>query len=136
MEQTEKVILLGTHGRFGEELIRSAELIVGEMKNVRSFSLLPGMSLEDYLPPVAEELEKLPEGTICLVDLFGGTPSNTFCALSRKYGNVVVTGLNLAMLIEVYMNKDMLSAEELSELALSTLQESGKNATRILNERR
>ena len=54
----ENMILLGTHGRFGEELIRSAELILGEMKNVRSFSLLPGMALEDYLPPAAEALDR------------------------------------------------------------------------------
>ena len=34
----EKKILLGSHGRFAEELIKSAEMIVGELKNVRSFS--------------------------------------------------------------------------------------------------
>lgn len=128
----EKMILLGTHGRFGEELIKSAELILGEMKNVRSFSLLPGMALEDYVPSVKETLQELPKGTLCLVDLFGGTPCNAFCALSREYGNVVVTGLNLAMLMEVYMNKDQLSNQELAELAVSTLKESGKNATEIL----
>ncbi len=131
----EKMILLGTHGRFGEELIKSAELILGEMKDVRSFSLLPGMALEDYVPSVAKALEELPQGTLCLVDLFGGTPCNAFCALSRKYENVVVTGLNLAMLMEVYMNKDQLSGQELAELAISTLKESGKNATEILERR-
>jgi PTS system mannose-specific IIA component/D-glucosaminate-specific PTS system IIA component len=130
----EKMILLGTHGRFGEELIKSAELILGEMKDVRSFSLLPGMALEDYIPSVAETLGKLPKGTLCLVDLFGGTPCNAFCALSREYGNAVVTGLNLAMLMEVYMNKDQLSNQELADLAVFTLKESGKNATRILGE--
>lgn len=128
----EKMILLGTHGRFGEELIKSAELILGEMKNVRSFSLLPGMALEDYVPSVKETLQGLPKGALCLVDLFGGTPCNAFCALSREYGNVVVTGLNLAMLMEVYMNMDQLSNQELAELAVSTLKESGKNATKIL----
>ena len=132
----ENMILLGTHGRFGEELIRSAELILGEMKNVRSFSLLPGMALEDYLPPAAEALKELPKGTLCLVDLFGGTPCNAFCALSREYENVVVAGLNLAMLMEVYMNKDRLSGRELADLAVSTLKESGKIATEVLKERR
>lgn len=54
------------------------------------------------------------ERTLCLVDLFGGTPSNTFCALSRKYDNVVVTGLNLGILLEVYMNKDQMTVDELA----------------------
>ena len=114
----EKKILLGSHGRFAEELIKSAEMIVGELKNVRSFSLLPGMSLEEYMKEVDQELQREPERTLCLVDLFGGTPSNTFCALSRKYDNVVVTGLNLGMLLEVYMNKDLMTVDELAELAV------------------
>lgn len=125
----ERVILLGTHGIVGEELIKSAEMILGKMKNVRSFSLMPGMSLEEYMKPIEKCLQDLPSGTLCLVDLFGGTPSNTFCALSQKYGNIVVTGLNLAMLMEVYMNKDSMSADELGELAVTALRESGKNAT-------
>lgn len=127
-----KVLLLGTHGKFGEELIRSAEMILGELKNVRSFSLLPGMSVEDYMKEIEKCLQELPGGTLCLVDLFGGTPNNTFCALSQTYENVVVTGLNLAMLMEVYMNLDTLTTKELVDLAISTLQESGKEATKIL----
>ena len=35
--------MLCTHGRFGEELIRSAEMITGPLKNVQAFSLMPGM---------------------------------------------------------------------------------------------
>ena len=121
----EKKILLGSHGRFAEELIKSAEMIVGELKNVRSFSLLPGMSLEEYMKEVDQELQREPERTLCLVDLFGGTPSNTFCALS---------GLNLGMLLEVYMNKDLMTVDELAELAVKIAQESSKNATEILKE--
>lgn len=56
----EKMVLLGSHGRFAEELIKSAEMIVGEMKNVRSFSLLPGMSLEEYMKEVDQELQREP----------------------------------------------------------------------------
>lgn len=131
----ERVLLLGTHGEFGKELIRSAEMIIGRMKDVYSFSLLPDMPAEEYRKGVEKTLQNLPEGTLCLVDLFGGTPCNTFCALSKKYGNVVITGLNLAMLMEVYMNKDILPEEELKNIAVTALQESGKNATDILNER-
>lgn len=132
----ERKILLGSHGRFAEELVRSAEMIIGELKNVRSFSLMPGMSLEDYMKEVDQELADLPERTLCLVDLFGGTPSNVFCALSRKYENVVVTGLNLGILLEVYMNKDLMSVDELADLAVRTARESSRNATDILKEER
>lgn len=35
-------IIVGTHGHFGEELVKSAELITGKMEGVRTLSLLPG----------------------------------------------------------------------------------------------
>ena len=41
-------IFVCTHGRFGEELIKSAEMIAGKSENVYSFSLLPGMPPEEY----------------------------------------------------------------------------------------
>ena len=42
-------IIIGTHGRFGEEIIKSAEMIVGKMENVRAVSLLPEMSFEESI---------------------------------------------------------------------------------------
>ena len=41
-------IFVCTHGKFGEELIKSAEMIAGKSENVYSFSLLPGMPPEEY----------------------------------------------------------------------------------------
>ena len=38
-----KEIVICTHGKFGEELVHSAEMIVGPMKNIKIFSLLPAV---------------------------------------------------------------------------------------------
>jgi len=35
-------IIVGTHGLFAEELVRSCEMICGEQKNVRAVTLVPG----------------------------------------------------------------------------------------------
>ena len=35
-------VFVCTHGRFGEELMKSAEMIAGEAENVFAFSLMPG----------------------------------------------------------------------------------------------
>lgn len=43
-----KKILIGTHGYFGEELLKSAEMIIGKIENVSVFSLAPTMSFEEY----------------------------------------------------------------------------------------
>lgn len=35
-------VLIVTHGNFGKELLKSAELIIGEQKNVKTLSLNHG----------------------------------------------------------------------------------------------
>ncbi|MEG0330623.1 MAG: PTS sugar transporter subunit IIA [Longicatena sp.] len=125
-------ILVGTHGCFGEELLKSAAMIIGNVDDAIAFSLVPGMPMEDYMILIDEKLETLPEETICLVDLYGGTPSTTFTLLSEKNKNIVITGLNLAMFIEVYSQKDTLSTEELAQCAIDTLVMSGRNVTKEL----
>lgn len=78
-------------------------MIVGKMESVHVCSLLPELSFEDYLKSVDNKLSELEGYTIALVDLFGGTPCNTFTVLSKKYNYDVVTGLNLPMLIDLYL---------------------------------
>ena len=97
-------IVIGTHGRFGEELVKSASMIAGDMSHVKTCSLLPEYSFEDYMKAATELLDGLDDGfTIVLVDLYGGTPCNTFTVLSQKYHYDVLTGLNLPVLIDLYL---------------------------------
>lgn len=120
-------IVIGTHGRFGEELVRSAQMIAGEMKQVVTCSLLPEYSFEDYMKLVDGTLAKLEGFTIVLVDLYGGTPCNTLTVLSRKYGYPVLTGLNLPMLIDLYLkltNAPEIDVEQLVKETMETLRTS------------
>ncbi|WP_291292060.1 PTS mannose transporter subunit IIAB [Enterococcus sp.] len=96
-------LVVATHGSFGAELIRSAEMIVGKTVNVYSLSLLPDKSFENFLTEANELFETISGPTIALVDLFGGTPSNVLTALTKKYQHKVVTGVNLPMFIDLYM---------------------------------
>ena len=95
-------LVIASHGNFANELLKSAEMIYGDMSDVPAVSLMPGMSFEEFTKKASEVLEKSGKDTLVLVDLFGGTPSNVFSALTRTFGHQVVTGLNLPMLIEVY----------------------------------
>lgn len=135
MEDTVWVFVC-THGRFGEELIKSAEMIAGETKDVFSFSLLPGMPPEDYRGMLEKQLEQLGNRKVlCLVDLFGGTPCTTCAILSKTYDMQVISGLNLAMYIEITSQKDNYTMEELKTIGLTTLRESGKDVVKLLKER-
>ena len=42
-------IIVGTHGRFAEELVKSCEMICGEQKNVRAVTLVPGEGPDDVV---------------------------------------------------------------------------------------
>lgn len=112
-------LVVATHGSFGAELIRSAEMIVGKTMNVYSLSLLPDKSFENFLAEANELFETISGPTIALVDLFGGTPSNVLTALTKKYSHKVVTGVNLPMFIELYMKGSITETVDLSELVES-----------------
>ena len=129
-------VFVCTHGRFGEELMKSAEMIAGEAENVFAFSLMPGMQPEDYRAMLEKQLEKLGDGKVlCLGDLFGGTPWTTCAILSKTYDMQVISGLNLAMYIEVTSQKGNYAVDELKTIGLATLRESGKDVVKLLNER-
>lgn len=53
-----KILYICTHGRFGEELVKSAEMIYDKLEDVQVFSLLPGMSPEEYSALIEAKLQK------------------------------------------------------------------------------
>ncbi|MHC5228704.1 PTS sugar transporter subunit IIA [Enterococcus sp. LJL99] len=109
-------IIVATHGRFGEELVKSAEMIIGETNNVYALSLLPEKSFEDFYEETKEIFTEIEGPTIALVDLFGGTPSNVLTALTQKYEHKVVSGLNLPLFIELYMKATLSDTIDLDQL--------------------
>ena len=127
MEERKSKLFVCTHGRFGEELIRTAEMIVGEIKDVTPFSLLPGTSPEELKEAVRNELEKSSgESFLCLVDLLGGTPFNVMAELRKEFDITIVTGLNLPMFLEAYGEFSGRPVRETAECAREALKDSGR----------
>lgn len=129
-------IFVCTHGKLGEELIHSAEMIAGKVDNVYSFSLLPCMSSEEYAKMLEEKMKEAPGEVLCLIDLFGGTPCNICASLSKKYHMHLLSGVNLSMYIELTSQKNNFSIENLLVMAMDTLKSSGKNVIEELNQRK
>lgn len=121
-------LILCSHGDFAQALVTSAEMITGKMPDIEIFSLLPGMSMEDFQKCIIARLEitGLDTRYLCLIDLYGGTPCTTILSLMKHYQIDVVTGLNLAMLIEVYSMMQMAQDCDLTKLAYDTLTASGR----------
>lgn len=110
-------------------------MILGPLQNVYTFSLLPGLSPEDYRKMVAKVLDLAPEGSIVMADLFGGTPSNIAAMLSKDYKISAVSGLNIAMLIEADSFRKTLRGKDLAEKVISTAKDSCKNIIQELAQR-
>ena len=118
-------LIICTHGEFGKEMIRSAEMIVGKLEGVYSFSLKMGMQPMDFRQQVVDLIEALPEDQfLCLVDLFGGTPCNMVTSINKE-NLEIVSGLNLAMLIETYSLLQTTSIQALKDIAIQALLNSG-----------
>ena len=107
--------VLVTHGRFGEELKNSAEMIMGPLEDTYCISLMEGMDPLELKDKLAELLKDAPTNTIIMTDLFGGTPSNTAAMFAFEKEYSIICGLNLPMLIETYASR--MSMETAHEIA-------------------
>ena len=129
-------IIVGTHGRFAEELVKSCEMICGEQKNVRAVTLVPGEGPDDVVRKYEAAIKELDcdHGVLFLNDLFGGSPYNAACRLvinNKAYG--IVTGVNLPMLIE--MTSQQLADDGTEDITsfMEKAVEAGKNGTQTFH---
>lgn len=125
-------IVIGTHGWAAEQLLKTAEMLLGEQENVGWIDFVPGENAETLIEKYHAQLEKLDtqQGVLFLVDTWGGSPFN---AASRivvdKEQYEVIAGVNIPMLVETLMARDdNPSLEELVAVAVET----GREGVRAL----
>ena len=123
-------IVIGTHGWAAEQLLKTAEMLLGEQENVGWIDFVPGENAETLIEKYTAQLSKLDtsSGVLFLVDTWGGSPFN---AASRivvdKEQYEVVAGVNIPMLVETLMARDdNPSFDELVALAVETGREGVK----------
>ena len=128
-------IIIGTHGKFSEEILRSSEMIFGKQENVLSVIFEPGEGPEDLVKKYRKALEQLDckGGVLFLVDLFGGSPFNAASMIVSENENMdILTGVNLPMLLEIYGSKDFSSIEELVSIGKQAAMEGIKSLKTVL----
>ena len=101
-------ILILTHNGWGLELLKSVQMIVGEISNVHEVALNAEDSLPEYLERVKTQIEQLEwqENLLILTNIKGGTPSNVALRLSKDYKVVAISGLCASMLLEAVMKQE------------------------------
>ncbi|UKY38279.1 PTS mannose transporter subunit IIAB [Pantoea dispersa] len=125
-------LVIGTHGWAAEQLLKTAEMLLGEQENVGWIDFVPGENAETLIEKYQAQLARLDtsKGVLFLVDTWGGSPFN---AASRivvdKPGYDVIAGVNIPMLVETLMGRDDdPSLEELIHIAL----EAGREGVKAL----
>jgi len=113
-------LIVGTHGKFSFELVRSAEMISGQQENLGVAAFEPGESMEDLAEKYEELMENLDckDGVLFLVDLFGGSPFNVASRIAINHQSMdIISGVNLPMLLEIFGNRQDSSLFELVQMA-------------------
>ncbi len=108
--------LVVSHGHLAQELVASAEMIVGEISHIQAVSIGWHDDVNDARREIERRLAEVDSGggVLLLTDMFGGTPSNIAYSFHEPGKVDVVTGANLPMIIRIAGQKD---GEKLESLA-------------------
>jgi mannose/fructose/sorbose-specific phosphotransferase system IIA component len=120
-------VILATHGEFGNMLLETLKMILGEVEGVSSLALGPEDSLETFQTRMEKALQAVDpkdQGTLVLVDMLGGTPFNVSVKLAQSRKLQVVTGVSLPMLIKVASHRDETDLDQLTREVQKAARES------------
>ncbi len=126
-------LIVATHGKMSEETVNLTKMVLGESEQLDFITFLPGEGPEDLIEKYKNIISKYKsEGTLFLVDLFGGSPYNAACRIVAETENTdVITGVNVPMLLEVLDARE--ETNKVSEL-VETAKNSGINGIKIFSE--
>lgn len=124
-------LVLVTHSGLAGALVRSAEMIVGQIECCEQVEVAPDERADEIMSKVVSAVEKVSkEGAIIMTDLFGGTPSNMAMSFLKEGQIEVLTGVNLPMMIEFSSKRERLGVPELA----AELRKSGREGIIIAGE--
>jgi len=123
-------LIIGTHGWAAEQLLKTAEMLLGEQENVKWIDFVPGENAETLIEKYQAKLAELDtsKGVLFLVDTWGGSPFNAASRLVMDHDSYeVVAGVNIPMLVETLMARDdNPTFDELVAIAVETGREGVK----------
>jgi PTS system mannose-specific IIA component len=95
-------MLVVTHGHLADELVRSANKIVGDIAGLEAVSIDWNDEVDEATERIGAAVRRVDggHGVLLLTDMFGGTPTNLALSLLEPGKLEIITGVNLAMLIK------------------------------------
>jgi PTS system mannose-specific IIA component len=129
-------VVVATHGRLAEEILRTAEGIVGPLAQCEAVSIGASHSVDACRAGLADAVKRVDagQGVLVLTDMFGGTPANL--ALTFLDETVeVVTGVNLPMILKLATARESLTVRAAAELVTAHGQKNITLASDLLRSR-
>ena len=122
----EKKYFIISHNEFAHGLKKALEMIIGPQENVESFGLMPGnhpdLIIDEIESKITDEMD-----VVILGDIAGGSVCNSALRLTTKQNVLLVTGVNLALALEVIVSQTT------DEQAIESLIRSSREGMKILN---
>jgi PTS system mannose-specific IIA component len=93
-------VVVATHGKLAQELIRTAEGVVGPLAQTQALEVAIGADTRAELRKAISAIDQ-GAGVVLLTDLLGGSTTNVCLSLLADSNVEVVTGVNLPMLLKL-----------------------------------
>lgn len=106
-------------------------MVLGTVENVTALELEEGDHTEEYRKRIAEIAEAMPEKSVFLMDIFGGSPFNQVIQYFLENSKEIraVSGMNLGMLmaaVNARQNNDSDMIEEITKMGKEAVINIGK----------
>ena len=118
-------------------MISTAEMIVGKITNITSVSIDVTTDVEGSRDQIRQAIKSVNHGSgvVIFTDMFGGTPSNISLSFLDDTHVEVITGVNLAMLLQFSTSNTEASFQETVRLLRQGGQENIRIASEFLKQR-
>jgi PTS system mannose-specific IIA component len=126
-------ILLVTHGDFGKELLKSSEIIIGNIENAETISFNLGENYDQLSKEVEEAIDRLTNNDelIVFTDMYGGSPFNAVCKSMKNKKFHHITGINFPLFIDIAVNRSSYNMSEIADKIIKN----GKKSIVFVNEK-
>lgn len=120
MSKKIEIVLIG-HGKIGSGVLSSLKLIYGDAQNVTSIDTYveKDFNLVDTAHNLIEKNKS--NELIVVTDLFGGSVNNEFLKYTSGSNVYLITGMNLALVLDLVSKVDMRQNESVEEIVKSVV---------------
>lgn len=124
-------VVIAGHGTWPAAMKHSLDMIYGEVPDLEICQVTDAESAEDIHAKLEEALARMPglRGYVFLLDIFGGSPCHATVPFLLREDVLVITGTNLAMLVELVSTREQADWDELGDRLLRAGHEGIRNVT-------